>query len=146
MTFTVKSHKLFENDTQVRFHASPNTRNGMVPKYLVLHYTASDNFENVLKRFSDPTTKVSAHFVVSRTGQVGQCAPLNIVTYHAGTSEWKDIKPSLNGFSFGIEICNFGILTKKGNDWFTWTNKKLDSQEVFLAKKGRRWQKYSQKQ
>lgn len=141
MTYSIKNHKLYKDNLPIRSIESPNSRTGMNVKFLVTHYTASDSFENVIKRFADPTTKVSAHFVVGRDGKVAQCVSLNKVAYHAGTSQWKNIV-GLNGHSFGIEMCNFGPLTKKGQDWFTWTGKKLPNDDIYIDPKGKGWQMY----
>lgn len=138
----IKNHLLYNSDgTQVKFVQSPNIRNGLTVKYLVMHYTASDNFENVLNRFKDPNAKVSAHFVVGRAGQIGQCVSLDKVAFHAGTSQWKNID-GLNGHSFGIEMSNFGPLTKKGTKFYSWTNKEIAGSDVFTDSKGKHWQVY----
>jgi len=47
--------------------------------------------------------RVSAHFVVDRTGVITQFVPVSRRAWHAGESEWKGV-PNCNDFSIGIEM------------------------------------------
>ena len=54
----------------------------------------------------NPDSEVSAHYAVSREGQIVQLVPLCMNAWHAGKSAWKgeQINGSINAFSIGIEM------------------------------------------
>jgi len=81
-------------------------------QFLVLHYTATSTAE-ALKIFSDPLSKVSAHLLISRAGEVFEIVPCLEQhakrAWHAGESRWKDEQGDwikFNDFSIGIELEN----------------------------------------
>jgi N-acetyl-anhydromuramyl-L-alanine amidase AmpD len=82
---------------------SPNI-GGVLTKVrcLVLHSTGGA-FNGAVSWLKNPAARVSAHFVVSRSGKIVQLVPLERVAYHAGTSTWGG-KVGVNGFSIGIEM------------------------------------------
>ncbi|MBL7001008.1 MAG: N-acetylmuramoyl-L-alanine amidase [Gammaproteobacteria bacterium] len=93
-------------------------------RFVVLHYTAGGSAaasrDYMMK---SPTEKgggdgqkkyASAHAVVDRDGSCWQIVPFNIKARHAGTSRWKGLD-SLNQYSIGIEIANYGWLDKQGD-------------------------------
>lgn len=123
-------------------NSSPKT---ITPKYIVLHYTASDRYEQCIDRFMQATTKASAHFVISREGSCTQLAPMNRPTWHAGVSAYKG-QTSINNLSVGIELVNWGPLTQKQGKFYSWTNKEIDEDDVFTDSKGRAWQVYTEAQ
>ena len=83
------------------------------PTLLVMHYTASGGTGSSDARyFQNPAAKASAHFVVDRDGSIVQCVPTNVKAWHAGDSSWRG-KPNCNDFSIGIEVDNWGLLTKR---------------------------------
>lgn len=92
-------------------YLSPNFDNREVDMgFIVLHYTAC-LLEDTLTIFSDPKSKVSAHFVIDTDGQIYNCVELNKPAWHAGVSyfcdkggkKWKNF----NDFSIGVELVNF---------------------------------------
>jgi len=101
---------------------------------IVLHYTAGgDYIKSSWTWFAMPGTKpppsragaasASAHFLVGRGGEIVQCLPLDIKAWHAGNSAMLDADTHeevkwVNDFSVGIEIANFGFMTKVGNEYF----------------------------
>jgi len=72
---------------------------------IVLHSTAQPRFPDTIKRFEDPMTKVSAHFVVDRDGTVVQMVSLDKRAWHAGVSRLDGVD-GVNDFSIGIEMTN----------------------------------------
>jgi len=86
---------------------TPNRRGGLIPRFIVMHYTASRNHRSAIRVLTDPNTSVSAHFVVSLGGEVFKLADLHDVTWHAGPSEYMGFE-GLNQYSIGIEIVNLG--------------------------------------
>ena len=107
MKFTVKDNWLYEDNNPVEQHPSPNHGNEMVPRLIVIHYTASspdDAAAGDISWLCKPQGKrsVSAHLVVRKDGSVVQLIPFNLVAWHAGESEYEGER-YVNRFSIGIE-------------------------------------------
>lgn len=130
----IKNHLLFDNNgKQVNFQATPNKGGKYTPEYLVMHYTAATTAQSSINWFLNPNAQASAHLLIARDGIVTQFAPFNIITWHAGKSEWKGLN-GLNGHSIGIELTNGGRLTKTGNAWVCPVDqKKVPATEVIMA-------------
>lgn len=94
---------------------------------IILHFTAGGDSSGTIKWFSNPNAKVSAHYVVSRSGKVIQCVREDMSAWHAGSSS---TTPKLNGVkglnrkTIGIEICNWGWLYKATEDSIVTVNNK----------------------
>src|SRR3954462_1180108 len=101
---TIKSHLLYNADgEQVSFVPTPNRAGKYTPQYLVMHYTAATSPNGSISWFQNPTAKASAHLLIDRDGHITQFAPFNIITWHAGVSQWNGIN-GLNSCSIGIEL------------------------------------------
>lgn len=99
---------------------SPNSSGALLkPTLLVMHYTASGGVDGKgdVDLFSRPSSKVSAHFVVGRSGDIHQVVECNRRAWHAGRSVWKG-RPNCNDFTLGIELDNWGWLTKGADGLF----------------------------
>lgn len=95
-------------------------------RFVVLHYTAgasgAGSRDYMMKsptekgRLNGSEGKVyaSAHTVVDRDGSLWQIVPFNRKARHAGISAWKGLT-SLNQYSVGIEIANYGWLDRLGD-------------------------------
>ncbi len=77
------------------------------PRLIVLHYTGMTSCAAARARLCDPGAKVSAHFLISETGQVDQLVAEEDRAWHAGISSWKG-QDDVNTRSIGIEIANSG--------------------------------------
>lgn len=77
------------------------------PSYIVIHHTAQNSLAQTVRTFSLEHTKVSAHYVVGRDGQVVQMLNDYYRGWHAGKSKWGNIT-DLNSVSLGIELDNNG--------------------------------------
>lgn len=148
----IKNHLLYNSDgTQVSYVATPNKGGKYVPKYLVMHYTAATTKASSVNWFKNPNAQASAHLLIGRDGSIIQFAPFNIVTWHAGKSQWKGLS-GLNQYSVGIELVNGGRLVRSGNDWICPVDqKKIPATEVVLAthkndSKEAAWQVYTSRQ
>ena len=78
-------------------------REGSTVDTIIIHYTGSMSTEGTLQWFSNNDAKVSAHYVISRTGKVFQYENWRTTLWHAGKSEWNG-RSSLNRTSIGIEL------------------------------------------
>lgn len=88
---------------------SPNseTRDGQAVDMLVLHYTGMKSAAAAMDKLINPTSKVSAHYVVDLEGQIFQLVDESMRAWHAGKSYWRG-NTNINQRSIGIEIVNPG--------------------------------------
>ena len=104
-------------------------------KYIIIHYTGMKNELSALNRLTDYKSKVSAHYFIKRNGKIINLVPDLYEAWHAGKSNWKNIK-SLNRYSIGVEIQNSG----HENLYEKYSNKQMNSVKKllrFLTKKYR---------
>jgi N-acetylmuramoyl-L-alanine amidase len=94
---------------QIISHPSPNfdSRNGVVPTLLIMHYTGMENGPAAIARLSEPAAKVSSHYLVEEDGRVYLLVEEANRAWHAGVSSWRGLA-NLNQHSIGIEIVNPG--------------------------------------
>ncbi len=64
--------------------------------------------EAAIERLCDPSAEVSAHYVISRYGQITQLVPEEMRAWHAGAGSWRGCT-DVNSHSIGIELDNDGI-------------------------------------
>jgi N-acetyl-anhydromuramyl-L-alanine amidase AmpD len=124
---------------------SPNfsSRRGVKPRMIVLHYTADGG--NTVEWFRNAASLASAHFVVHRDGFVVQMVDLEFSAWHAGQRGIRGLLIKPNRSSVGIEIVNWGELTKSPAGFVTWTGQDVPKEDVVEAE-GRFWQKYTGEQ
>lgn len=126
--------------------------------YLVLHHTAGWN--NPYKQIDgwgrDERGAVATEFVVGGVniktgddqydGKVLQAFPEGCAGWHVASTK----SSYLNRHAVGIEVCNFGFLTKSGDSFRTYVNGRvLEAQVVTLEKEFRgyrHWHKYTDNQ
>ena len=91
------------------YRLSPNYENKKSRriKYVIIHYTGMKSLRKTLKRFNDPDSKVSCHWLVSKKGSIYKIVEEKNIAWHCGVSRWKNIT-SLNKYSIGIELDNPG--------------------------------------
>lgn len=119
----------------IKFVKTPNT-SGEFKKgdldTIIMHYTAGPSAKSAVRTLTSPKVRASAHLVVERDGSITQLAPFNIITWHAGRSEYKG-RTGFNQYSIGIEMVNAGPLTKSGNKYRAWYGTAYDQNEVIEA-------------
>ncbi|MGR3436533.1 MAG: N-acetylmuramoyl-L-alanine amidase [Shimia sp.] len=92
------------------WHPSPNhgpRRGGVLPRLIVLHYTAMSDTAAELRVLSDPAREVSAHYLIDRRGRVTQMVCEADRAWHAGAGSWEGCE-DVNSASIGIELSNTG--------------------------------------
>ncbi len=148
----IQDHFLFDNNNQqVEFRPTPNKGGKLNPEYLVMHYTAATEAKGSISWFLNKQAKASAHLIIDREGTITQFAPFNIITWHAGESEWNGLI-GLNKFAIGIELVNGGKLVRGANGWICAVDKKsVPETDVVIAKHKNEvvengWQAYTEKQ
>lgn len=89
---------------------SPNfsdRRDGKTPRYIILHYTDTDDVEESLSLLLSPEKEVSAHYLIGEEGGILQLVDEEKRAWHAGKSYWRG-ETDMNSASIGIEIQNQG--------------------------------------
>ena len=112
---------------------SPNfgeRRGGLRPSLIVLHYTAMASCAAALDRLCDPLAEVSAHYLISETGEVLALVPEDMRAWHAGAGEWQGCD-DINSRSIGIELANTGAEP--------FGNSQMRALEILLADIMARW-------
>ena len=106
-------------------HKSPNfnkrTRRSQI-QYIILHYTAMHNYGEAIKHLCAKKNRVSAHFLISKSGYIYNLVDIKERAWHAGESYWKGLR-DLNSKSVGIEIDNSG----HHNNFENYNNKQIKS-------------------
>lgn len=94
----------------IQAHPSPNQtarRDGLRPELVVLHFTAMDSCAAALERLCTAAFEVSAHYLISRHGDVYQLVNEDQRAWHAGAGTWQG-RGDVNSRSIGIELDNTG--------------------------------------
>lgn len=108
---------------------------------IVLHHTAGGgNAENVIHGWNFNTERVGTAFIIDSKGEVFKAFDPEFWAYHLGLKTADNIK--LNKGSIGIEVCNWGQLIKKGNEFYNYVNKVVPENEVVQIKKFRGFEYY----
>jgi len=128
----IVNHRL--QGDHVSFKATPNVGGALVPRYLVMHYTAGSSAASSIASLctQKPQGNASAHLVLARDGAITQLAPFNVVTWHAGVSQWNGIV-GLNSASIGVEIDNAGPMNVVGDKFIAWFGREYPKGEVLMA-------------
>lgn len=97
---------------------------------IFLHFTAGGpNAENVISGWNADEPAIATAYIVDRIdGTVFECFKPEFWSYHLGI---KGTKGKLDKCSIGIEICNWGEITKKGDKFFTYVNREIKEENVF---------------
>jgi len=129
---SIQNHRLVGE--RVTFRQTPNTGGALAPRFLVLHYTAGRSLQTSVESLCTrkPQGNASAHIVLGRDGRIVQLAPFNVVTWHAGVSQWEGLV-GLNQHAIGIEMDNAGKLHREGERFVAWFGKSYPADEVLLA-------------
>jgi len=109
MACSIKNGFLYQEGQRVQYQESPNHGGPIEPELIVVHYTG-DNGTGGLEWLCSRKSKVSAHFWISKQGEIIQLLPCNVRGWHAGASSW-DGRGDCNSWSVGIE--NQGT----GDEW-----------------------------
>jgi N-acetylmuramoyl-L-alanine amidase len=77
------------------------------PNFVILHHTAQASCPLTLKAFTEPSSQVSAHYVICKDGTVHHMLNDYLRAWHAGVSKWGNVT-DVNSQSIGIELDNMG--------------------------------------
>lgn len=90
-----------------------SSRNGTAIRMLVIHATAG-SYASALAELTDPKPqapdrRVSAHYLISKTGHIAQLVPDAQAAWHAGVSTWRGLN------SLEIQACSLGVELENAN-------------------------------
>jgi len=117
----VKDNLLFlAENTQSAFKESKNNDPDLELRYIIMHYTAGSSAAAAIEKLCDDqvTNRVSAHLVISRTGEITQLVPFDRIAWHAGVSYWENER-AINRISIGIELDNEGWYRQENGIWLS---------------------------
>lgn len=74
---------------------------------IILHYTGMKTAQESLDKLCNPTSNVSAHYLIFENGDIYNLVEEEFRAWHAGISSWQG-RDDVNSRSIGIEIANPG--------------------------------------
>ena len=116
----------------VRFDRAAHSGGEIIPRFVIIHYTAGGSAESTARYFASEAARASAHFVIGRDGAIIQQVETNIAAWHAGRSNWRGLN-ALNGHSVGIELANWGRLARAPEGFTSHTGTPVAASRVMLA-------------
>lgn len=121
--------------SEIKHVTSPNTSGEFprnLPDTLVIHFTGGSSASSSVDYMLKPKSKVSAHLVIGRNGEVTQLLPFNVIAWHAGQSSFAGRK-QFNNYAIGIELDNAGQLDIDENgEYVSWFGKRYHPDDVFV--------------
>jgi len=130
----------------IKFHYNLEVENiKIVPKIILVHYTAIDDYKKSLNRFTSETLptdrpdiskagalNVSTHFMIERDGTIHQLMPLNIMARHVIGLNYNSIGIENVGGENNVE--NLTVEQLVSNILLIkWLKKKIDTLEYVVA-------------
>lgn len=118
---------------------------------IYLHHTAgADNGPGVFDYWASNHSRIATFAVIERDGDIFQGFNSSYWAYHLGLKSYVFREHNcqylpLDKFSIGIELTNWGGLTKKRGKYYTYTNKEIDESEVVTLDKSFRGYKHYHK-
>ncbi len=108
--FTPEKDKKTDTLNYGKYAVGTTNFNLRKPNYVVIHHTAQDSVGQTLQTFTLPRTQVSAHYVISRDGEIYHMLNDYYRAWHGGVGMWGN-NMDLNSSSIGIELDNNGSAT-----------------------------------
>jgi N-acetyl-anhydromuramyl-L-alanine amidase AmpD len=137
------------NDNQYFAEVAPKTQ-------VYLHHTAGNgNAEGVSKYWNGNDSRIATAFIIGENGTIVQCFSSKHWAWHLGIDQEDFVRngakySNLNKTSVGIEVCNWGYLTKKGDKYYNYAGGVVNPSyvtELETPFKGYKyWYKYSDAQ
>jgi N-acetyl-anhydromuramyl-L-alanine amidase AmpD len=110
----------------------------------VLHHTVSNgNAKNVQAGWNKTASRLGTAFIIDENGIIHQCFSSAEWAHHLGVKAKNNTK--LNQESVGIEICSWGGITKKGDNFFNAYNREIPATDIIDLGKTWRGYRYFQK-
>ncbi len=133
MQYQVLNDRLLSGGRAVPFVPTPNQGGRIEPALIVVHFTADHlDPKDSVNWFAQKKSKVSAHIVLGRDGEITQMVDFDRRAFHCDPSEWNG-RRGVNGFSIGIEVDNPGALRMRGKDGAAWFGTLFDREQYELV-------------
>lgn len=125
-------------------------------KQIYLHHTAGNGDpQGVARYWNRNKERIGTAFIIGELGTIVQCFSSKHWGYHLGCkmgifAEHGVTYQDLNRISVGIEVCNWGYLVQKGDKYFNYIGKAVDTHMVTTLdapfKGHKHWYKYTDEQ
>jgi len=133
---------------QVEFNDSEYIRTATTKTQIVLHHTAGNSSGvNTIRAWNnDQRGRIATCVVISgkgssnsHDGEICQAFSSKYWAYHLGVKNESFASKNvvyrrLDPGAIGIEICNWGALTKKGEKYYNYVNREVPAEEVCILK------------
>lgn len=100
--------------------AGQYVRSKTAKSLVVLHHTAGGSAESSVRWWKQTASRIATAFIIGRDGTVYQSFDPDYWAYHLG------IGGSIEKRSVGIELANWGPLTRKGSAYRSWAGGPVD--------------------
>ena len=139
-----KDYKCLEVDISNRLPDAQYVKQVFSKDKIYLHYTVSGpNSKSVIRHWDSNVERVATSFVISgrgdEDGKIYEAFNPDYWGFHLGV---KGTNGKLDKHSVGIEICNWGELTKKGESFYNTYGGLVSSDEVCVLEEKWRGKKY----
>lgn len=113
-------------------------------KQIYIHFTAGGpNAKNVISWWNSDDPRIATAYVIDgNDGSVFEAFNPDYWSYHLGI---KGTRGKVDKHSIGIEVCNWGPITKKGDKFYTYVNREIPADQVFELETPHRGYKYYHK-
>lgn len=131
--------------------------NGVTNKTgIVLHHTVGGTLDSTWNFWQNQKERVATHFIIDRDGTIVQCFPLENWAFHIyigspGNNIAREHKQKSSLYDrslIGIELCSYGPLSLRNDNYITVYNKQIpkDKVETLQYRGFNYWEKYTDKQ
>lgn len=137
---TIENHRLKE----AQFVPSPNVGSALKkPSLITGHYTAGRSAAKSAQWLCSKAAKASCHLILGRAGELYQLVSFDRVAWHAGPSKHGKLT-GINNHSFGLELDNYGRLTRVNGKWRALAlGVDVSDADVLVDEHGRGWHMYT---
>jgi N-acetyl-anhydromuramyl-L-alanine amidase AmpD len=126
---------------QIDFPEDHFFKTSQAKKQIVIHHTAgNDNISGIVEGWKERTDKVCVSFIIAADGTINQLFSSDFWAYHLGLrtdflkaqgfSDSGIRNDFLNKLTIGIEITNWGPVTKVGDKYYNYVGGEMNPGEV----------------
>lgn len=123
---------------------------------IVLHHTVGGSSNSTLNFWGNTKERVATHFLIERDGTIIQCLPLEDWAFHIFigspgnkiSKKYKQRGSEYDRSLIGIELCSYGPLTLRNDNFYTIYNNQVDKSKVVKVnyRGSQYWEDYTDEQ